>query len=191
MTRAVHSIHVRPAPLSDPPFDDSHESAPTTRPALPAARHGEQETLALPFLLPSGVPAAPQPPEATRSPGEAERAARATRSRPLPPPRPWAGRFAQAVIEVLSGLRPIAQLVRWTSAHVYEEIRRNTGASGDWARSPRTAERLAVRSVRLSLPRDDVTEVSAVVEVGGRARALALRLEAEGERWLCTELELG
>ncbi len=34
----------------------------------------------------------------------------------------WAGRFLQAVVEVVSCDRPLTQLLRWTDERVYEEI---------------------------------------------------------------------
>ena len=34
----------------------------------------------------------------------------------------WARRFVQAAIEIVGGDRPVAQLLRWTSAEVYDEL---------------------------------------------------------------------
>ena len=38
--------------------------------------------------------------------------------------RRWAGRFAQAVVEVTGGDRPLTQLLRWTSTSVYQDLAR-------------------------------------------------------------------
>jgi hypothetical protein len=45
-------------------------------------------------------------------------------------------------------------------------------------------------SVRAQHPQPDVAEVAARVLVGGSTTAVALRLEALGDRWLCTALEV-
>ena len=117
-----------------------------------------------------------------------------TTSTMLPAPTPWAGRLVQAVIEVVSGVRPVTQLVRWTTAPVYEALcarvarpAANTG-SRDHA-TTRLAE--VVRSVRVSEPRDGVAEVCAIVQQGPRCRAIALRLEGIDGRWQCTALHIG
>jgi hypothetical protein len=49
----------------------------------------------------------------------------------------------------------------------------------------------AVRSVRVQHPDPGVAEVAAHVAIGRRSAAMAFRLEALGDRWLCTALELG
>jgi hypothetical protein len=55
----------------------------------------------------------------------------------------------------------------------------------------RIAVHTALRSVRVQHPGPDVAEVSAHVAIGKRSAAMAFRLEALGDRWLCTALELG
>ncbi|HEY5202939.1 MAG TPA: Rv3235 family protein [Acidothermaceae bacterium] len=114
----------------------------------------------------------------------------------LPAPTPWAGRLVQAMIEVVSGVRPVSQLVRWTTAPVYEElcarVARPVAATGAGSRAIATT-RLAevVRSIRVSEPRDGVAEVCAIVQQGPRCRAIALRLEGIDGRWQCTALQIG
>jgi len=49
----------------------------------------------------------------------------------------------------------------------------------------------AVRSVRVQHPDPEVAEVAVHVAIGKRSAAIAFRLEAMGDRWLCTVLELG
>jgi hypothetical protein len=117
-----------------------------------------------------------------------------TTSTMLPAPTPWAGRLVQAVIEVVSGARPVSQLVRWTTSPVYEalcaSIARPVAYQGSRELIPtRLAE--VVRSVRVSEPRDGVAEVCAVVQQGPRCRAIALRLEGIDGRWQCTALQIG
>ena len=49
----------------------------------------------------------------------------------------------------------------------------------------------ALRSIRIQHPDPEVAEVSAHLIIGKRSAAMAFRLEAWGDRWLCTALELG
>jgi uncharacterized protein DUF6459 len=113
----------------------------------------------------------------------------------LPEPVPWAGRLVQGILEVLSGVRPLSQLVRWTTTEVYDSIATRTEH-----RSRRISEtreiaphRLAevVRSVHVSEPVDGIAEVCAIVQQGPRCRAVALRLEGIDGRWQCTALQIG
>jgi hypothetical protein len=55
----------------------------------------------------------------------------------------------------------------------------------------RVAVHTALRSLRVQHPGPEVAEVSAHVSIGKRSAAMAFRLEALGDRWLCTALELG
>jgi hypothetical protein len=105
----------------------------------------------------------------------------------------WAARFAQAVVEVLGGDRPLPQLVRWTSKRVYLDLGRRVRIL---ARNAPVQQRLRtvrpqVRSVHVFQPTPDTAEVSVHVRHGQRSRALAARLELAGGRWQCTALQLG
>ena len=166
----VTALRRLPVPASEPPYDD--ERTGTRGAGVPAV----QGTLALAFLLPSGLPTTPvAPPELRLVPArpEAEEQADAvdfgpqpTATADLPEARGWAGRFAQALVEVLAGDRPLAQLVRWTSSAVYDEVSGLIAGPG-------------------------VAEICALVRRGARSTAVALRLEGLDGRWQCTALELG
>ena len=108
----------------------------------------------------------------------------------LSEPRPWAGRLVQAIVEVTAGARPVGQLVRWTTTEVYESVCRRTAHLAAVGRAPRQPGAI-VRSVHVDEPGDGVAEVCAVVQHGGRCRAVALRLEGVDGRWQCTALQLG
>jgi hypothetical protein len=195
-TRAT--IRRLPCPVPDPPFDDEVGIRPGTRPT-PAT----QGALALDFMLPTGVPAEPQPPATLRlvdDPGEggwtgadesdpfvAEfTARRPTSGEVLPEPRRWSARLAQAIVETLHGHRPVQQLLRWTDDAVYSAI------IDRLASRPRAAPatRPVVRSIRVCTPTDGVAEASAVIQTGSRCRALAMRLEGLDGQWRCTALEI-
>jgi hypothetical protein len=195
-----------PLPAWEPPYDDEVGHPATVR----AGRNESsiessavvQGTLALAFLLPNGVPAVPEPPLELVAPpdlhlvadadavlDEVEFGPQPTSRAALPEPRTWAGRFVQAVIEVLAGDRPAGQLVRWTTTEVYDDVACRI-TSGARPGSP-TPARAVVRSVHVAEPADGVAEVSALVRRGVRCTAVALRLEGLDGRWQCTALELG
>ncbi len=185
-----------PVPVCDPPYDDEVPAARATRPA-----GAVQGTLALAFVLPTGLPAVPAPPPGLRlvaapEPAEAlslqdetEFGPQPTSRSALPDPRPWAGRFLQALLEVLAGDRPLGQLVRWTSHDVFGQV---AAMTADVSRPrPGATAREVVRSVHVDEPDDGVAEVAALVRSGVRARAVALRMEGLDGRWQCTAVELG
>jgi hypothetical protein len=188
-----------------PPTDDNPTSSPRRPPAPPAqwatvtrlglagGQHGPvpvapsvavEGSLALKSPVPGPPPqGVPQTPElrlvAGGGPGEDVQV--------------WAARFAQAVVEVLGGDRPLSQLVRWTSQRVYLELERRMNIlarTTDASRRKRTV-RPQVRSVHVFHPTPDSAEVSVHVRHGQRSRAIAARLELTRGRWQCTVLQLG
>jgi Family of unknown function (DUF6459) len=214
---AVPALRLLPTPAWEPPYDDEAQQD-RLEPDTGAA--DSQGTLALSFVLPSGLPVVPEPPNlrlvSSRAAGDtrnlvAEPAPPRTRRYPravdadddlfepqptpradLPDPQFWAGRLAQAILEVDAGVRPVSQLRRWTSDEVYLQLRRRSNRVRCAAPPPqarRTPTRVLVRSVRVCEPADGIAEVSAVVHDGQRHRAVALRLEGTDGRWRCTVLE--
>jgi hypothetical protein len=192
-----------PLPDCEPPYDDDMGGPVPQRPrGAGAAAPGTaavQGTLALSFVLPGGLPAQPEAPPGLRlvpprpgpagDPDEADFGPQPTGRSRLPEPRGWAGRFVQAVVEVLAGDRPVGQLVRWTSGEVYDELAARVRATGTGA--GRATARAVVRSVHVAEPADGVAEVAAMVRCGARTTAFAVRLEGLDGRWQCTAVELG
>lgn len=180
---AVRRIPARPL---EPPYDDEVDAA---APAVEAT----EGALALAFPLPSGVSATPEGPTPLRlvPPAAEGSGPHQTGGDGLAAPRPWAGRLVQAVVEVLAGDRPAAQLARWTAAGVYYDLQRMaTRAARERAVFAQRPPVDLVRSLHVSEPADGVAEVCALVERGQRARALALRIEGRDGRWECTALRL-
>jgi hypothetical protein len=107
----------------------------------------------------------------------------------LPDARKWSTALALALIQTLLGQRAVSQLNRWVVDEVLVAIsvyqRRSLALHG------RIAIPTVVRSVRVQHPDPGVAEVAAHVAIGKRSAAMAFRLEALGDRWLCTALELG
>lgn len=161
----TRAVVIRPAPRREPPFDDE----------LAAELHHAPFDRVLPF----------------------ERPARARvwlpRSRPaspLPDPVPWGRRLLIGIIETAAGHRPVQQIAALLSPSVHR------GLCGDFERARQAGpghwlNRASVRSVRATEPSDGVAELCATVEVCGRVRAVAMRLENRRGRWRCTRLQLG
>lgn len=112
-----------------------------------------------------------------------------TRSADLPEPRAWSRGLVQVVVEVMAGLRPASQLLRWTTTTVHDDLRALVAPSPRGRRP--AVRRPLVRSVRVCEPADGVAEVCAVVATQHRTRALALRLEGGDGRWRITALQAG
>ena len=114
------------------------------------------------------------------------------------PPIAWVARMARAVGEVGIGDRPAGQLTRWVErrqlAHLAERgaaIRRHpsTRTAGKTQGAMRTLKQ--VRSIRICHIVDGIAETSAVLVSSDRARAIAMRFEYIGDRWLITAVNLG
>lgn len=108
-------------------------------------------------------------------------------------PREWAALLAVAVLQALSGERPVNQLERWLDEEVLAAVgfAARSRARARQADQDRTARQASVVSVRVQCPTPAAAEVAAHLRLGRRSVAMALRLEAFGNRWLCTALELG
>lgn len=151
----------------------------------PVAQASVQGTLALDLTppLPAAAPGKEPRPDLAAVPAQA----------PAEEVREWAARFAQAVVEVTGGDRPLTQLIRWTSARVYADLARRVSIMAQTRTAPqrRRTVRPQVRSVHVFQPGPTSAEVSVHVRYGHRSRALAARLEVRCGRWTCTALVLG
>jgi len=169
-----------PAPPGNP--------APATTPALPG-NPAPATTRALPgTLAPATSPAPPGNPAPATTPAlpGARLAAAASPG--------WPGTFAQVLAETLAGARPPRQIMPWTTDRARRHIQRLGPLLAD-GRQPR------VRRVVTFRPAADVVEMTVIIGVGPRVRALAVRLEragprraspgrdAQAARWVCTAVE--
>ncbi|MCM3924271.1 Rv3235 family protein, partial [Frankia sp. AiPs1] len=100
------------------------------------------------------------------------------------PAREAAVIVVRAIVEALGGVRPVSHLAAWTTPRLQNDLERIAAQLSDRRRGQ-------VRSVRVSEPRPGVAEVSAVINRGARAAALALRMEVAGGRWRVTTLQVG
>ena len=164
------ALRLLPVPVSEPPYDDELPQ----RVATPGRPIGPLRSLSRLRLVPEPPPEDAEPTR-SRTPTDA-----------LPPARPAAHAFVQAVLEVLAGVRPVTQLRRDTSIELYERLEqilryrpRPTGVRPHGG---------AVRSLHIQQRPEGVAEICATVQRGTRAGALALRLEGVDGRWSCTAL---
>lgn len=106
----------------------------------------------------------------------------------------WARRYAQVACDVVAGLRPASQLMRWSTSQVYADLGRRAllvaragqhrpGGRGGGAARPR------VTSVSPSFLDQNVVEVAVRVSYGHRSRALAARFEVRDGHWTCVALD--
>lgn len=167
---SLPALRLLPVPVSEPPYDDElHLLSAAQSPPI-----GPLRSLSRLRLVPD-PPADDAEPSRARTPTEA-----------LPAARPVAHALVQALLEVLAGVRPITQLRRDTSTELYERLEqilryrpRPTGVRPHGG---------AVRSLHIQQRPEGVAEICATVQRGGRAGALALRLEGVDGRWSCTAL---
>jgi Family of unknown function (DUF6459) len=106
----------------------------------------------------------------------------------------WVHRFVQATVEIVGGDRPASQLLRWTSRPVYGDLHRRAvlvGRAGGHEPGARRVQpvRPQVVSVHACFVSPVVAEATARIRYGARSRALALRFERRGDRWVCTAME--
>ncbi|MGH3715946.1 MAG: Rv3235 family protein [Micromonosporaceae bacterium] len=199
-------IRLRPAPQCEPPYDDElaarrpHESVPVIGPydvELPLdwgrpTRHASGRT------------------------GSRQRAARTGRRTAARPGRagwqvmaddlPLAiKRFIDLYVEVLNERRPLSHLLAYATDPAFRAIKLGLASRGtSWwptgrlrtvrpraSRTPLQNRPMPIRVQRLrtTQPQPGVAEIAAVLRRGDEVRAVALRLEREDTRWVCTALE--
>lgn len=168
-----------------PPFDGDPAAADTTAVVPPWPGAGDAAGgLAGALAGADGKP---------RGKADAGRAARAAGADRLEASGEWARQFARLLAEALAGARPVRQILPLTSRRARVHIGRLMPLFGGGQR-PHVLRVIATR------PTLDVIEMTVVVAVGPRTRALAVRLEQAGPRqlarspgctpgWVCTDIE--
>ncbi|MCX5287774.1 MULTISPECIES: Rv3235 family protein [unclassified Streptomyces] len=172
----------------------SGATAARTRPATPPKTTAPSATgpCASTSMAPACRTTTHAPPDVVPTPGEAASAAPVTgitagHPRPAPRPRPT-DVFADLLLAVLSGQRPVHSMLRHTAGRAYDELA--------WLaeRGPlRTrGTRPVVRDIGYYEARPGAVEAFARVGAGDQLRAMAFRLErGQDLRWRCTAVELG
>ncbi|MET9965871.1 Rv3235 family protein [Streptomyces sp. NPDC006356] len=191
MTRTQHRPGTRPPSRRDtrrpggaPPRTPSGGASRTAPPGgRPPGSPGAQGTRARTGPTDTRPPTAPTQPRATVPPATATPVS----GHAVPQPRPT-DVFADRLVLVLSGQRPVHSMLRHTAGRAYDELA--------WLaeRGPlRTrGSRPVVRDIGYFEPRAGAIEAFARIGAGDQLRAMAFRLEQGGDlRWRCTAVELG
>lgn len=170
---AADLIELHPAPRREPPFDDE-------RP--------RRLSLVGPLDQPLPFHEAPQPSRLRLSREVDDFDPQPTSRQHLPDPDPFTRRLLIAIIETGTGRRSARQLLAYTSPSVQAGLARDAGRIERLGTAARPA---TLHSLHLDEPADGVIEAAAVVRLGDRFRAIALRLEGLDGRWRCVRLQIG
>ncbi|MFF4269286.1 Rv3235 family protein [Streptomyces sp. NPDC001536] len=109
------------------------------------------------------------------------------RHRPVPQPRPT-DLFADLLLAVLSGQRPVHSMLRHTVGQAYDEL----AVLAERGPLRTHGTRPVVRDIGYYVPRDGAVEAFARIGAGDQLRAMAFRLElGRDRRWRCAAVELG
>ena len=191
---AFSELRLVTVPAGWPPYDcETHGAACPLTPATPTLephvgrapeRGRAAETTTAPTAVPPGAAAQAATSQAAAGQAAAGQAVALSRQ------------YAQAIVEILAGSRPLRQTIGWTTERVRAQI-------GDLARVLASDQRPRIKRVVASQPTASVVEMTVVINFGGRSRALAMRFEqmparrpvpglpGRPARWFCTELETG
>ncbi|AOR33954.1 hypothetical protein BFF78_25475 [Streptomyces fodineus] len=104
-----------------------------------------------------------------------------------PPVRPT-DLFADRLLAVLSGQRPVHWMLRHTAGRAYDDLARLAAHSPLRTRGTHPV----VHDIGYYVPSEGALEVFARISAGDQLRALAFRLErGQDLRWRCTAVETG
>lgn len=150
---------------------------PVTPFAGPSTEAVEPAPGQIPLPFPGMTPVLPAPVER----GDA----RAIRER--------AARFMQALVEVLSGERPVRQMAAWMAPDVYAQLTTRLTLHARVPLRARSGRGARIVSVHVSMVHDEAAEIAGRMVHRGRSRAVAVRLELQtthrGDQvWKCTAL---
>lgn len=167
-------------PMPGPASDPATGISPGPGTALTPARLANPATARTAGVPAPGVHRAARSAAAPLVPAQAPR-------RPVPQLRPT-DHFAELLLGVLSGRRPVHSMLRHTVGRAYDDLAHlaERGPLRTRGASP------VVRDIGYFEPRPGALEVFARIGAGDRLRALAFRLEQGRDlRWRCTAVEVG
>ncbi|MFF4211194.1 Rv3235 family protein [Streptomyces sp. NPDC001796] len=195
MTRNQTTNRTKPAPGARPPVrHDTRRPGSTPRRAEPGQGPSRTRTLQRPSATPAGAMSTGATPASAASGSAAsatavpppEQAAQGP-LRPLPHVRPT-DVFADRLLSVLSGQRPVHSMLRHTVGRAYDDLARLAERGPLRTRGTRPV----VRDIGYYVPRPGAIEAFARIGAGDQLRAMAFRLECgRDHRWRCTAVELG
>lgn len=134
-----------------------------------------------------------RPPE---RPQEVSFERQATPRHALPDPAGHARALVLAMLEVLSGRRPVRQLRPHLTEEAYSRLSSrlhrarsaSTRKPGPPSQHPTVRTRIHVGRTLVCEPADGIAEITVLARVGARTRAIAVRLEGLDGRWRCPVL---
>ncbi|MFF4752983.1 Rv3235 family protein [Streptomyces sp. NPDC002514] len=183
-------------PGSRPPGRHDSRRPGTAPPRTPSPRATAAGTAATrtpagrtatPHAPAPAVPAAPAPVPVAPDPTVPGPPTSRTAPIPAAPPRPT-DLFADRLLAVLSGQRPVHWMLRHTAGRAYDELARLAERGPLRTRGTRPV----VRDIGYYVPRRGAIEAFARIGAGDQLRAMAFRLERGPDlRWRCTAVELG
>lgn len=110
-----------------------------------------------------------------------------TPRKPLGDPSPLACTVAKTAVEVIMGGEGIETLTRWVASDVRDSLAKQHSLARRAGLRGAVAHIQRARVCRIS---QRAAEVSIVAKAGGRARAIAMRLEDIHGRWMATVVEI-
>ena len=107
--------------------------------------------------------------------------------------RERAARFMQALVEVLSGERPLRQMAAWMAPDVYAQLTARLTVHARVPLRARSGRGARIVSVHVAMVNDEAAQIAGRMVHRGRSRAIAVRLELQtthrGDQvWKCTAL---
>ena len=109
----------------------------------------------------------------------------------LPEPSEFVRYLAPAVMEVLGGVRPIAQLGGMVTEDIYQRLksRAAAGAQDRFTHAKKLAwPNITVGRIHQEFSRPNVAQCVILLEIEKRTRAVAIRLEGFHGRWIATAI---
>ncbi|MEV6834104.1 Rv3235 family protein [Streptomyces sp. NPDC051133] len=174
----VMSRTAQPRPRHRPPT--RHD---TRRPGGAPPRTPARRTTAAP--RPAGTAPATATPGTPVTPPRTDPATPLTALRQPRPPRPT-DLFADRLLAVLSGQRPVHWMLRHTAGRAYDDLTRLAARVPLRTRGPRPV----VQDIGYYVAATGAVEAFARIAAGDQLRALAFRLERGPDlRWRCTAVE--
>ncbi|WP_411069211.1 Rv3235 family protein [Streptomyces sp. cmx-4-25] len=169
-----------PAPADTPGRPATAPASPVTVPASPLGAAARRPRAPRPRTAPGG-------PAGTRPRGSAGTRPR-TPERGAPRALPPHTVFAERLLAVLSGERPVHWMLGHTLGEAYEQLVRLAPETPLRSHGPRPVLR---RCSVQAHPAQGAVEAFATIATGARVRAMAFRLERGADlRWRCAAVEL-
>ncbi len=102
----------------------------------------------------------------------------------LPNLNNWVSAFAQGIVEIFARRRNPAQLSRWCHNIVFTKLIERTKLG-----FPKNSQ-IKIRRIMIHQPVEGIAEVTLVINIDEKVRAIVLRFEGVNQKWQCTYFEI-